>query len=947
MSKVSSAFLWIFGISCSVWTATFAATALQSAQFYRLRKGHDVPRIHSRLGFRQIILVICYELYVGSQYIISITGTTISSNSAWNLIVNYCLWESLSFGIFWSWFIRCWHLWYDNNCIVARITCKWYKIIQNSPQSQSTSKILILKRLFCCCHKCDTNSIPSMKELDSFIHYEPTLGNPHVTIKILYLMIVVITAAFSVVFYYFDKGTGISKLYTLCLCYVIFFLCPLIILLFLSYDVNVRLAFVDHYFVGQELKYQCKLIIINQINFLMIEYLKHGNWHPSIFEDFEATLLLILYLISMLFYYGQVFVMTNWVLSKTGHHLCQVQKNKHDNTEASTSKSTSKSYSCSKSKSKSKSKSPDPYPIVKSSNVTIGVVLSNTPTFALFMNYLSKQFCSECLLSLVEFIQYQNYVFDYITTNIEYFSDYIQSNEKIMDYLNASDSYGGRSYHKTIRRGKSYGSTMRSHRRIASVYLTPDIIDMDNSYPSIIYQGSPEPPPEPLPNSYHPGKENGCFTPSSPSSKDGVQAQSLAQERNRQTSFGVLRQISADIDETGGEFITTGGIHIEPDHGEHVCDDPDLPESSPDTQIGIPNIHYIATSPPSARNNAGASTNTATALAIDKIAINAISPTITSNHNFNEGKETIEMIRMASGETIATPNNTKNLKDSPKTPQCENIDTQDNDMELGQDDHDNLKYVEIGSGANSVEMIASICQYGQLKETEQCDDEYDDQRDDEQTQPIKMITLENISSVKSDPGPRRVYLHHNKNNIIREESEIINPSIQLQLNHVTSNSAGTNEPSHELSHQQLSNDEILNKFDKKLIRTRYSINFNNCENFPQSSIVFENTQDLPIVYGIKQPDVKQLKQKCYSLYQKYIAVSSEYEVNISSKSRNYYATKMKNFDAFENDESITPIELLIIFEPCMDEMLRLLRSKFRSFKRKESFQSFSKRVLSD
>ena len=51
---------------------------------------------------------------------------------------------------------------------------------------------------------------------------------------------------------------------------------------------------------------------------------------------------------------------------------------------------------------------------------TLGRVLSDPKALTLFMQHLAQEFAMESLLSLIEFIQFQNYVFNHIYTNIDY-----------------------------------------------------------------------------------------------------------------------------------------------------------------------------------------------------------------------------------------------------------------------------------------------------------------------------------------------------------------------------------------------------------------------------------------------------------------------------------------------------------------------------------------------
>ena len=74
-----------------------------------------------------------------------------------------------------------------------------------------------------------------------------------------------------------------------------------------------------------------------------------------------------------------------------------------------------------RSKSSSRSRASN---IKKLKKITLGQVLSNNTSLNILMQHLAREFSMECLLSLIEFIQFQNYVFEYIAQNYNnYFID--------------------------------------------------------------------------------------------------------------------------------------------------------------------------------------------------------------------------------------------------------------------------------------------------------------------------------------------------------------------------------------------------------------------------------------------------------------------------------------------------------------------------------------------
>ena len=53
------------------------------------------------------------------------------------------------------------------------------------------------------------------------------------------------------------------------------------------------------------------------------------------------------------------------------------------------------------------------------------MVLSNSESLTLFMELLAQEHCMECLLSLIEFIQFQNYILKHIETNFNFLQIHI------------------------------------------------------------------------------------------------------------------------------------------------------------------------------------------------------------------------------------------------------------------------------------------------------------------------------------------------------------------------------------------------------------------------------------------------------------------------------------------------------------------------------------------
>ena len=78
----------------------------------------------------------------------------------------------------------------------------------------------------------------------------------------------------------------------------------------------------------------------------------------------------------------------------------------------------------------------------------------------------------------------------------------------------------------------------------------------------------------------------------------------------------------------------------------------------------------------------------------------------------------------------------------------------------------------------------------------------------------------------------------------------------------------------------------------------------------------------------------------YQLYQKYAAIGSEWEINISYETRGRLTAKLHNFNEWMSakKKNIQMWELAQLFEDSKHEMYRLLRHSFARFKRNEEFE---------
>lgn len=104
---------------------------------------------------------------------------------------------------------------------------------------------------------------------------------------------------------------------------------------------------------------------------------------------------------------------------------------------------------------------------------------------------------------------------------------------------------------------------------------------------------------------------------------------------------------------------------------------------------------------------------------------------------------------------------------------------------------------------------------------------------------------------------------------------------------------------------------IMNKLEmnKEEIQHSFNINLNELpSNIPDSEIL------------LSCPDNEKLM--AYKLYKKYIEIGSEYQINIASNTKERLESQLsdRNKDLFINDSNISLKDLLLLYQPCKEEM---------------------------
>ncbi len=95
----------------------------------------------------------------------------------------------------------------------------------------------------------------------------------------------------------------------------------------------------------------------------------------------------------------------------------------------------------------------------------------------------------------------------------------------------------------------------------------------------------------------------------------------------------------------------------------------------------------------------------------------------------------------------------------------------------------------------------------------------------------------------------------------------------------------------------------------------------------------------------KSKDLK-LKKSAHKLYEKYIKVGSEFELNIISKLRNRFIASMDNFEQFEK-KKMTEEDFFDLFTPIINEMYSLQGYSFIRFVTSQEFSTVRELLAGD
>mmetsp|Transcript_28708 Transcript_28708/g.35182 ORF Transcript_28708/g.35182 Transcript_28708/m.35182 type:complete len:185 (+) Transcript_28708:3-557(+) len=92
------------------------------------------------------------------------------------------------------------------------------------------------------------------------------------------------------------------------------------------------------------------------------------------------------------------------------------------------------------------------------------------------------------------------------------------------------------------------------------------------------------------------------------------------------------------------------------------------------------------------------------------------------------------------------------------------------------------------------------------------------------------------------------------------------------------------------------------------------------------------TSDSPVsidVYPTNNNDIKDIKQRAYLIFRKYIQQNCEFQVNIKYKTNSTLTTYMNDKESWLNNELISPNKLITIFDEACYQVFNLLYQPLR------------------
>ena len=139
------------------------------------------------------------------------------------------------------------------------------------------------------------------------------------------------------------------------------------------------------------------------------------------------------------------------------------------------------------------------------------------------------------------------------------------------------------------------------------------------------------------------------------------------------------------------------------------------------------------------------------------------------------------------------------------------------------------------------------------------------------------------------------------------------------------------------NHDELKN--VLNEMERELLQTKCNIKLPhtipNSDAFDQE--LFDVTHN-----DINDQTTLILNSKkiAYKIYQKYVQVGADYEINVQSKTRKTLMRKMDNFEDWILNDQVDLLTLFHLFEQCFAEMVALLSGCLGRFRTSPAFKKF-------
>ena len=396
-------------------------------------------------------------------------GGVISDFTTLEYMLNWILFDESLYLAYWLSIAKFYILHYDMRWLSASLSNRWHRIIsrQNLKKSQKTTNgnDMNIKSISnpttktggLSIKKYNWNSVEPMWFIDNKSKY----GNSRNVLIFCYCIGTVFSIIELPIDYIFTVVYSTHESYLVFLS-TVFFLWGIILCIFgfLYFHIKHKLSFEDNFFVGKELSLYFWFIFCVFCIFFTNELFTFIEIGIPQTEQFlvESTEGQIAYFIYSICKTSSLFALwlfqTKWVLNQLGPLLNDsrfiLKKHKRSKTKSKTSPNTNKKTNSNHSKKgkkdkgwmndletittplielnqlsqynaiSSKTSSTQANGVLRSDNMIdenkfkLSRILSHDRALDLFVQHMAKEFSIECLLSIIEFIQYETYIFDHL-----------------------------------------------------------------------------------------------------------------------------------------------------------------------------------------------------------------------------------------------------------------------------------------------------------------------------------------------------------------------------------------------------------------------------------------------------------------------------------------------------------------------------------------------------